>query len=144
MRYLLTLLLIISCAGMAVAEIVMVAGYSAELRNTPSETQSYIVLELPTYYPLSVQGSHGNYYQVRDYQGITGWIHKDQVNHNMSVVVEVEQAPVRQAPGPDQPVVFLARQGVTFKVLDERGSWLQVVHESGQGGWVYKSLTWGR
>lgn len=144
MRYLLALLATMLLGAVASAEIVTVTDYTADLRSAPSDTESYVVLQMPRYYPLSVQEAEGDFYKVRDYQGNQGWIRKSRVDATRGVVVEVEQAPVRRGPGPEHPLAFQADRGVTLKVLGERDNWLEVAHESGQTGWVYKHLTWGQ
>jgi len=144
MRYLIGTLLTLFLWGTAAAEIMSVVATRANIRSAPSLDASYVVLEVPRYYPLLVQGEKNEFHEVRDYEGRTGWIHKSLLDRTKAVVVEVDRANVRKGPGAGFPVVFHAYRGVTFKVLDEKNPWLEVLHESGQRGWVYKSLTWGQ
>lgn len=137
-------LLILYSWSPALAEIVTVAVHTANLRSSPALTTSNVVLEAPRYYPLLIQKERGDFYEVSDYQGKTGWIQKDQVDRTKGVVVEVESADVRKGPGQGYPVIFRAYGGVSFKVLDESEGWLEIVHESGQKGWIFKPLTWGQ
>jgi SH3-like domain-containing protein len=144
MRFLVGAILPFLLWGICQAEIVTVTAPTAEVLNSPSPTISQTILQAPRFYPLSIQGEKDGYYRVRDYQGLTGWIKKSQVDNTMGVVVEVARVNVRKGPGTKHPVVFKAYRGVTFQVLDEQGGWLEVKHESGKRGWVSKPLTWGR
>lgn len=144
MKYLIGMISVFFLWTSCHAEIVTVAAQTASLQSNPSPALSQVILEAPRYYPLSVQGERDNFYQVRDYQGKIGWIDKSLVDRTRGVVVEVEKVIVRKSPGADQPAAFVAQQGVTFKVLEEKNNWLHVSHESGESGWVYKPLTWGQ
>ena len=137
-------LLVLYSRSPALAEIVTVAVDTAELRTSPALTTSYVVLEAPRYYPLLIQKERGDFYEVSDYQGRTGWIQKNQVDRTRGVVVEAEKADVRKGPDLNYPVLFQAYSGVSFKVLGESDGWLEIVHESGEKGWIYKALTWGQ
>lgn len=143
-RFLLVALIFALVSGVCHAAIVTVVEDSAELRNSPDSVDSYVVLEVPRFYPLSVQEERKGFYNVRDYKGRRGWVRKSQVSETKGVVVEVDSVNVRTGPGVGHPVAFKAGQGVTFRVLGEEDGWLQVVHESGQRGWVSKALTWGQ
>lgn len=144
MRFMLGFVLSLLISGICQAEIVTVAVHTANLRSSPSTESTYVVLEAPRYYPLSVQSERNSFYEVRDFQGIVGWIHQSLVSDTKGVVVEVKRANVRQGPGRAYPVVFHAYKGVTFKVRDEKEGWLQITHENGKSGWIYKPLTWGQ
>jgi len=144
MRYLFGITLTLLLYTAASAEIMSVTVNKANIRSAPSLESSYVVLEAPLYYPLLVQGEKKGFYEVRDYEGRTGWIHMSLLDRTKGVVVEVARANVRKGPGAEFPIVFRAYKGVTFKVLGEKNPWLQVLHESGKKGWVYKSLTWGQ
>lgn len=144
MRYLLGALLPFLVWSTCQAEIVTVTGHSSEILSDPSSAFAQIVVEAPRFYPLSVQGEKDGYLRVRDYEGRVGWIKKSQVDNTKGVAVEVARVNVRRGPGTNHPIVFKAYKGVTFKVLDERNGWLEVMHESGKRGWVSKPLTWGR
>ena len=98
---------------------------------------------MPHYYPLYVLAAKGDYYRTQDFRKRVGWVEKSQVDTTRTAVVSAKEANVRKGPGTDHPVVFRAYAGVTFKVLAEKGNWLEVQHESGRKGWIFKSLVWG-
>ncbi len=145
MRFIAGLIFSFLLCGMSYAQIVTVTVPTANIRNTPSLEDSYVILEAPQNYPLSVQSQQDDFLEVRDFLGRRGWIQKSLVDEKADgVVVEVSSMNVRQGPGTDYPVVFRAEQGVAFKVVGQKDGWLHVEHASGKSGWVYKSLTWGQ
>ena len=42
----------------------------------------------------------------------------------------------------DENHIFKADGGVAFRVMGEKGNWLQVEHETGVTGWLFKDLVW--
>ena len=129
--------------GTSYAEMVTVSADSATLRSLPSVEGSYAVLNVPLYYPLNLLETSNDFYRVADFLGRTGWIHKNEVTEEKGVVVKPYSINVRQGPGLNHEVIFMARQGVTFKVLKEQDGWLEVIHENGKKGWVSKRIVWG-
>ncbi|MDO3378437.1 SH3 domain-containing protein [Geoalkalibacter halelectricus] len=127
----------------ATAEILSVTAHTSALRSSPSVGGSYVVVEVPRYYPLQVLATQGDFMQVRDYRGREGWVPRAEVGLQKGVVVNRPVVNVRSGPGERHEVLFQARRGVALRVMQEQMSWLQVVHESGRNGWVHKSLVWG-
>jgi SH3-like domain-containing protein len=144
MRFFVALVLVLFIGGIANAEILSVSVHTAKIRSKPSLTHSYVILDAPRFYPLSVRGEENGYFKVRDFEGRRGWIKKSLVANTKGVVVDVKRANVRSGPGANYPIVFKAYRGVAFKVIGSKGEWLEVVHENGQKGWIFKSLTWGQ
>lgn len=145
MRFLLgSVLFILIAAGHVHAEMVAVSRNQADIRSSPSMAVSTILLQVPLYYPLSALESQNEFLRVSDYLGNTGWIRKGSVDNTRTVVVNTAgRVNIRSGPGTGNPIVFKARDGVCFKVLAEKGEWLQIQHESGVKGWIYKELVWG-
>jgi len=139
----LAVILLLLC-GSAAGEIVSVKVETANIRSSPSVIGSYVLIQAPRYYPLSVRGKKLDFIRVRDYQGVEGWVKNSLVSSEKGIVVDVKRANVRKGPGKHHPVVFRAYKGVAFKVLEERKEWLHVRHENGREGWINKSLIWGR
>ncbi|NIQ93435.1 MAG: SH3 domain-containing protein, partial [Desulfuromonadales bacterium] len=49
----------------------------------------------------------------------------------------------RKGPGTNYPIKFRGQLGVTFRVLETKGDWIHIKHESGNTGWIFGNLTWG-
>lgn len=138
-----TMLFVFLGVGNVYADMVAVSANLADIRSSPSMVVSTVLLQVPLYYPLSTQGAQDDFLKVVDYQGNIGWIQKTSVNNVRSIVVKKKKVNVRKGPGTKYSIVFKAQDGVVFKVLGEKGNWLEVEHETGAKGWLFKDLVWG-
>jgi len=143
-RILLTMITILLLAvSAAQARMVAVTTHKANIRETPKINRYNLFLETPRFYPLRVISKQGEFYQVQDFQGRTGWISDSIVDDTRTAVVKVKRGNLRAGPGTESSVVLHAEKGVCFKVLRVKGPWVQLEHESGQQGWMHSSLLWG-
>jgi SH3-like domain-containing protein len=92
--------------------------------------------------PLRVVARQGDWFQVSDFEGQSGWIYEHLTDRRPAVVVTRDLVNVREQPGTSFPIVFTAERAVNFLVLNRSGSWLHVRHDVGDG-WVHDSLVWG-
>ena len=143
MRLLTVTLITFFCWGVSHAETKSVDVYSANLRSSPSTTASYVVLQVPKNYPLMVLESTEEFYKVSDFVDRTGWIHKSIVGDSAGVVVVKKIVNLRKGPGIDHEITCKVEKGVAFEVIKEQEDWLEVLHDSGKRGWIYKKLVWG-
>ena len=131
----------------ALAEMVAVAGEDINMRSGPDTTKE-VLWRVGTGFPLEVVKRSGDWLQVKDFEGSTGWMHRKTVNTTAHVVVKANKGTdntinVRSEPNRKAQVVAEARYGVVFRKLGERGDWVQVEHGDGVTGWVESSLLWG-
>jgi len=143
LKYWLSLALLLLLFGAASADTLSVAVNKAPIYNKPI-SPGYVVLEVPLYYPLLVVKEQGDFYRVKDYRGRSGWIRKEHLNDNETIVIRGNQVNIRNGPGLDHPIVLKGHAGVALRVIGEKEDWLEVQHESGLKGWIAESLTWGR
>jgi SH3-like domain-containing protein len=137
------LLLTLVATGSVFGQKLCIKEHSADLLSSPSRSGSVVVLQIPKYYPLDVLGENGDFFRVRDFLGRNGWVEKALVQPQISIVVISSIANVRSGAGKDHEILFKARRGVTFRVLENRHGWLHVEHESGKTGWLFENLVWG-
>jgi SH3-like domain-containing protein len=138
-----TILFLLLGAGNVHAGMAAVSENLAEIRSSPSLNASTVRLQVPRYYPLATQEAEGDFFKVTDYLGRTGWIQKTSINKIRTIVVTGKRVNIRKGPGTKNPIVCKAQDGVSFKVLSEKDNWLEVKHESGVTGWIFKNLVWG-
>ena len=138
-----TIALFFLLQGSSLATTLSVSSNSTNLRSYPDLNGSRVLLQVPRYYPLRVKEKQDDFYKVQDYQARTGWIHNSVVDYSKGVVVKSRIVNIRRGPGTQYGISFKAQEGVAFKVLQEKGEWLQVMHESSRKGWIYKPLVWG-
>jgi N-acetylmuramoyl-L-alanine amidase len=159
MKYIAGFVLVLVWGSLACAQNIAVKPHTAELRDSTDPYTYRVVLMVPRYYPLAVDSEVADFFEVHDYQGRTGWIAKKDtyapetvvidtdgnktIRKMKTVVIKSQNINIRSGPGTDQGIVFRADQGVAFKVLGQKGEWLEVVHETGAEGWLHVGLVWG-
>jgi SH3-like domain-containing protein len=116
----------------------------ANLRSGPG-TNYQKTWQVYKYMPFKKIGSKGNWYKVRDVDGDEHWIYKKLVTSRIKcAVVKKEKVNVRSGPGRKysknslSPVVKYD----SFKVLKIRKSWVKVLDEYGDTGWIFRKLLW--
>lgn len=134
MRYLLTVILSLMLCSLSYAAVYSVTVETANVISEPVTAGGYVVVEVPRYYPLTSNSEEDGFYRVNDFQGLSGWISKSNVDQTRSVVVTVPNANVRARPATSHRILFRAAKGVAFKVLEETPQWFRVEHESGKSG----------
>ena len=72
-----------------------------------------------------------------------GWIHKGLLSETPAVVVVSENANIREGPGREYDVLWIAAQEYPLKVLDTQEDWYKVSNGGAPLGWIHKSVTWG-
>ncbi|MCL2457284.1 MAG: SH3 domain-containing protein [Desulfobulbus sp.] len=128
-------------------EVVAIAGNDINMRSGPS-TGSPILWKLDSGFPLELIATKGEWLQVRDFEGSSGWVHKKTTQKGAFAIVKANkgtdgQINVRQEPDLNADVVAKASYGVVFKVLQKQGGWAKVEHVQGVTGWVDSRLLWG-
>lgn len=129
--------------GSVDAKMVAISTDQAEIRSSPSLTESFVTIIAPRFYPLFVHEAQGDFFKVSDYLNNIGWIAKTLTSETRTVIVNTKTIKVFDGPGTHHPISFTAHDGVTLKVLNQDGNWLQVEHENGLSGWLNRDLVWG-
>ena len=143
MKLVFGVLMVLSVASFASAEILSVKNNSVEISDSSNPYIAQVVLVVPQHYPLKVVQEDGEYYKVSDFMGREGWVDKAAIEAGRTVVVKVGQGNIRKGPGTEHDLVFRANRGVVFQVLERKEDWLKVEHESKRVGWISRSLVWG-
>lgn len=124
------------------AEYVSVTKDNVNVRTGPG-TNNPVYMELFEGYPLKVVKRSGEWAQISDFEGDSGWIHKSLIGTNNTVIINAKKSVnMRSGPSTKSPVVADVERGVILKKVGQQGKWLQLRHSSGTVGWVYKPLLW--
>jgi SH3-like domain-containing protein len=127
------------------AERLAIGASVANIRSGPG-TNYEVLWQVEQYTPLLIldKDKSGSWYYVKDYEGTIGWIHKDLLVKQDSVITKPrdERCNVRSGPGTNYDVIFKAVKGVPFKVLERKGDWIHIRHVDGDTGWIHKILVW--
>ncbi|TKB11637.1 SH3 domain-containing protein [Desulforhopalus sp. IMCC35007] len=131
----------------ASAEMISIKGDKVNLRKGPG-TKYSIVWEYGDGYPLTILSKKGNWYEVKDFENDSGWIHKSLTQYSPHVIVKVnrnseEKINIRKEPGTKSDIVGKAQYGVVFQTLQRKSGWVNIKHDSGLTGWIKESLLWG-
>ncbi len=109
-----------------------------------ASTQCAVKFKVWKYTPLEMLSvsKDKQWVEVKDFEGFTGWIHKDLLSETPALSVKVD-ANIRQSPSGSADVVWVVEKGYPLKFLKKQGAWLQVTDDDGLKGWISASLTWG-
>jgi len=116
----------------------------ANLRKGPG-TNYDKTWEVFKYMPFKKLAKKGRWYKVRDVDGDVHWIYSKLVTDKFEcAVVKVDEANVRSGPGIKYKKTALSPviKYESFKVIKRKGSWVKVVDEFGDTGWIYRKLLW--
>ena len=139
--FIIAILPIIYASSASAAERYTVAGKVANIRSGPG-TKYGILCQAERYYPINVIKKSGNWYEVKDFEGDIGWIHKSLVNKISSVITTNPKCNIRSGPGMEYQILFISKEGVPFKVIKKKSNWIHIQHAEGHKGWIHKSLVW--
>jgi len=116
----------------------------ANLRQGPG-TQFDKSWEVFKFMPFKKLDQKGDWFQVQDLDGDKHWVFRPLVSESLRcAVVKAKEANVRTGPGTDHAKAAFSpvTRYYSFKVLAEKGDWVQVEDEVQNAGWIIKSLLW--
>jgi len=137
----LTIIVVLSANGFAMAERLSVSSKIANIRSGPG-TDYEILWKVENYFPISVLKKSGKWINFRDFEGDEGWIHTSLLQKKPTVITKKNKCNVRTGPGTNHDIVFTVEKGIPFLVIDRQKNWIQIKHADGDRGWIYKSLVW--
>lgn len=122
-------------------------GEDINMRSGPG-TQHEALWVIGSGFPVETVSTKGEWLQVKDFEGSTGWVKKSMTRNTPHMIVKAnkgttEQINVRSEPNNKAKVVAKAHYGVVFKTLEKKGGWVKVEHGQEVTGWVEASLLWG-
>jgi SH3-like domain-containing protein len=92
---------------------------------------------------VNVRQRKGQWLRVKDNETTLGWVHAPLTGKTPHMVVTARTANLRAGPGQNHRVVGRLDELEVVRTLGKQGSWAHVQRDSGQKGWVARSLTWG-
>ncbi len=121
---------------------VSIQGASVNMRSGPG-LKDPVQWTLSKGYPLRVTARRGDWLQVSDFEGDSGWVSRRLTGSTPHHVVKVPQANLRAGPGTGYRKVGEAAYGEVFRTVEKRPSWVRVSAGDGRKGWMARSLLWG-
>ncbi|MBI4843531.1 MAG: SH3 domain-containing protein [Nitrospirae bacterium] len=144
MVLLIPIFLISAAFSASAAFALCVTADTANLRSGPG-TNYDVSWQVFKYMPLKMASQKGDWYRVQDIDGETHWIYKPLVTDNIScAVVKVDEANIRSGPGEQYNKTSMSPLFMyeSLKVIEKKGSWVKVMLENEETGWVLDNLLW--
>lgn len=124
------------------ADFLTVTTDNASIKTGPGKNHP-TSMELFQGYPLKVIKKDGEWYQVTDFEGDTGFVHQGVVKKCDTVIVISEKSVnMRAEPNQTAAVVADVERGVVLTKIGSKEKWTQVRHTGGTSGWIFSSLLW--
>lgn len=129
------------------ADMASIAEDDCNMRSGPG-TEHAVVWKLDSGFPVEIITTKGEWLQIRDFEGSSGWVHRKTVGRAPHMIVRAnkgteQQINVRMEPDTNGTIVAKASYGVVFKTLEKKDGWVKVEHDQGVTGWVDGRLLWG-
>jgi SH3-like domain-containing protein len=137
----LIVLLFFTGAGAAAEQRLAVTASTANIRSGPG-TQYDVLWQVEKYYPILVIDKSDPWYQFKDFENDTGWVHKSLVGDVETIITMKDLCNIRSGPGTGEKILFTVNKGIPFKVLEHKAHWLHIEHGDGDQGWIHDSLVW--
>ncbi len=129
-------------AGIALAsERLSVKSSVANLRNGAG-TKYQVLWQVERYHPFLVINKKDDWYEVKDFEGDTAWVHNSMLEKTDTVISMKSKCNIRSKPDTSSDIVLRVEKGVPFKVLGRKGDWINIEHADGEVGWIIKNLVW--
>ncbi|PJE31406.1 SH3-like domain-containing protein [Pseudooceanicola antarcticus] len=114
----------------------------ANIRRGPSKTHRIDWVFLRRDMPVEVIAEYGHWRQIRDHDGIGGWVHYVLLSGNRTVMVQDDLLPLHFQPSKDARVVAQLEAGVIADLDKCEPDWCKL-SVNGYKGWAPKSALWG-
>jgi SH3-like domain-containing protein len=111
------------------------------IRSAPDD-KAEVYWEVFKDFPLKVMQRKGQWAQIEDFEGDTGWIFGQMLSNKKTVIIKAKKANIRVGPGENYEIGASALYGVVFTPGKTEGDWVQISHADGTKGWINKSLIW--
>ena len=119
---------------------------TANLRAGPGKEYP-ITWTVDKYMPFVKVGTSldGEWYAVRDVDGDVHWIYQKLVTEKYrAAVIKEDGVNLRKAPGTNSPKSSLSSgdKYYTYKVLQTKGTWVNIMDPWGGIAWIHKKFIW--
>lgn len=114
----------------------------ANVRRGPSLTHRIDWVFRHRGLPLMVTAEYGHWRQVRDRDGLGGWVHYAMLSGTRTAVVVPDIAELRRQPDAEAPVVARAERDVVVRISRCDVDWCKVT-TGAHRGWLPASDLWG-
>lgn len=126
------------------AEPVCIKRANVTLRRGPGEKFAS-TWTVPKYMPFLQVDKKGKWLKVRDLDGETHWVRKENVSQKLNcLVVKTKVAHLRKKPSATEPLADLSTvdKYTPFRKVDRDGEWLKVRDDDAGTFWIHEDKVW--
>jgi len=136
-----------AASGLAVPRFVSIKARKANMRRGPGKQYPVIWQFRKRDLPIEIIGEHGQWREVRDADGIKGWMHVSILYGARHVIVRHKQPiALRHKARPTARILALLQPGVIAQLKKCKASWCEIKltqDKSKYKGWVRREGLWG-
>lgn len=93
--------------------------------------------------PVTILRKCGYWYYIKDYEGMTGWVHTNLLIFKRMLLVIQDMATLRRTPHPQGTVVAYIKQGVSLRFHKYQDGWYYVsIPRTSHKGWILENMCW--
>ena len=92
--------------------------------------------------PVEIIQEFDQWREVRDSEGTTGWMHKQNLQGKRTAIIKSATGVLRHAPDVQSNPLLRVEPGVIGRLLECEKDWCRM-QVSGRKGWIEKSHIWG-
>lgn len=130
-------------SGLKLPRFISIKTREANLRRGPATSYRIDWTYTRPGLPLVVVAEYDNWRKVRDFEGVTGWMHISQLSGTHTVIVQRDMLSLFRRPDRNSPEVARLEAGVIARLGDCENGWCRLSVEEGYRGWAERSALWG-
>lgn len=121
-----------------------IAKDKVNIRVGPS-LEHTVSFQAPIGYPVEIKKQEGEWIQIKDWEGDSGWVSAPLVSDVQTAVVQAKNANVRSSPGIQHDVRAQVHKGEIYKILEKQGAWVKIGYffDGIEVGWIRHDLVFG-
>ena len=128
------LVVLLHLVDAAAADMASVADDDINMRSGPG-LEHAVVWKLDAGFPVEILATKGEWLQVRDFEGSSGWVHKKNIGRTPHMIVKAnkgadQQINVRKEPDINGAIVAKANYGVVFKIKPMFGMFVRLKQDA--------------
>ena len=129
-------------SGFAVPRFVSLKSDKAYLRTGPGDRYPIAWVYVRKGLPVEVVREYGIWRQVRDVDGVVGWMNKSLIGGERTAIITREIRTMYGSADLQAPVVWRIAPGTVVRVVLCEQAWCRVDH-AGKSGYILRSQLWG-
>lgn len=92
--------------------------------------------------PVEIIDEFDTWRQIRDWEGTVGWVHRNMLQGQRSIIIKDEIRTLRQEPGESAPALLRAEAGVIGRLIECAEAWCRI-EVAGRRGWLKNGEIFG-